>query len=395
MGSRLKACVCALALACVAASSTARAAGGREQESFADEALGRIQRHASDLRASLAVARRQRDPVQTQCVNEKLTALEIALRQARDERGTLRRASLREDQDAIAASSAVIARLDRRAREVRDEANQCVGHEAAFAEEVTVRAAPGRLEADYDSTGDGFTSAGAIAGGRYELDESISGAQITASPAPAAPAPAPPPSVPFTPGPPPPGSPYTVEATHEASLLAYSADVTLAVFQVDRSLDAVEAVAAATGGYLAQRGDAQVQIRVPRPRFLEALARVEKLGDVLHRNVAAEDVTDEYVDLELRLGNARNTRDRLAELLKAATVKDAVEIEKELAKVTEVIEQIEGRLKVLRDRVGYSTIAVSLQATAPSTVRTSAILPFAWLDTMGLGPLLSVPKGTR
>jgi hypothetical protein len=397
MRSRLKACVCALALAGVAGSATARAAGAREQESFADEALGRMQKHATDLRASLAMARRQRDVVQTTCVNAKLTALEVALRQARDERGTLRRASLREDQDAIAASSAAIARLDRRARELRDEANQCVGHEEAFVGQsevsVSVEGRPAELEAD--SVADSFTTAGAIAPARNRLDQAISNAQIAAGPAPAAPAPALPPSVPFTPSPPPAGSPYTVEATHEASLLAYSADVTLAVYQVDRSLDAVESVAAAMGGYLAQRGDAQVQIRVPRPRFLEALARVEKLGDVLHRNVAAEDVTDEYVDLELRLKNARETRDRLAELLKAATVKDAVEIEKELAKVTEVIEQIEGRLKVLRDRVGYSTIAVSLQASAPSTVRSSAILPFAWLDTMGLAPLLSVPKGTR
>jgi uncharacterized protein DUF4349 len=76
-----------------------------------------------------------------------------------------------------------------------------------------------------------------------------------------------------------------------------------------------------------------------------------------------------------------------------AMVKDAVEIEKELAKVTEVVEQIEGRLKLLRDRVGYSTLTVSFQQTTPaSAVRSTAILPFTWLDTMGLAPLLNVPK---
>jgi hypothetical protein len=138
-----------------------------------------------------------------------------------------------------------------------------------------------------------------------------------------------------------------------------------------------------------------VTIKVPRPRFDEAIKRIEKLGDVLHRNVSAEDVTDEFVDLELRLKNARAMRDQLVELLKGAAVKDAVEIEKELAKVTEVIEQIEGRLKVLRDKVGYSSITVSFQANAPATVRSTAILPFAWLDTMGLEPLLNVPKVSR
>jgi hypothetical protein len=206
--------------------------------------------------------------------------------------------------------------------------------------------------------------------------------------------PAPPPApVATTLTPAPTASPFTPDATHEASMLAYSADLTLAVFQVEKGLGAAEQLATEMGGYLAQRGDAQVTIKVPRPRFNEALARIEKLGDVLHRNVTAEDVTDEYVDLELRLKNARAMREQLASLLKSATVKDAVEIEKELAKVTDVIEQIEGRLKVLRDKVGYSAITVSFQATAPSPVRTAAILPFAWLDVMGLGPLLNVPKG--
>jgi hypothetical protein len=47
---------------------------------------------------------------------------------------------------------------------------------------------------------------------------------------------------------------------------------------------------------------------------------------------------------------------------------------------------------VLRDKVGYSSITVSFQASAPSPVRSTAILPFTWLDTMGLENLLNVPK---
>jgi hypothetical protein len=383
MRNRVMAGVCALTLLAASVPGSAWCAGAREQESFADEAVGRMERSAGDVRTLVTRAHHDRDAVASACYATKLTALEITLRKARDERGTLRRASLREDQDAISASSAAIAVLDRHARELHDEATQCMGHEETF-------------------VGQTQTTIAAVQSNR--LDEAIFNADVSASsPSPSPPSPsiatpapaqpAAPPSLPFSRTPAPAGSPYTTDATHEASMLAYSADVTLAVYQVDKSLDAVESVAAAMGGYLAQRSDAQVQIRVPRPRFLEALGQVEKLGDVLHRNVSAEDVTDEFVDLGLRLGNARETRDRLAELLKQATVKDAVEIEKELAKVTEVIEQIEGRLKVIRDRVGFSTIAVSLQASAPTTVRSAAILPFAWLDTMGLGPLLNVPKG--
>jgi hypothetical protein len=366
---------------------TAHAAAGREQEAFADEAIGRMQTSAATVRQHVAEARSSKDVVLTLCLNTKLTVLETAQRQAQDARGSLRRASLREDLDAIHTAASLITQLDTRVRQLRAEADQCVGRERTLETDGSIQAAQlstGEVRMQLDQE----VVAKRVQGPRDERGPSVVSAPV-ATPPPATP------SVPFAPTPAPAGSPYAGDASHEASMLAYSADLTLAVFQVDKGLGSVETLAKDLGGYLAQRADAQVTIKVPRPRFDEAIKRIEKLGDVLHRNVSAEDVTDEFVDLELRLKNARAMRDQLVELLKGAAVKDAVEIEKELAKVTEVIEQIEGRLKVLRDKVGYSSITVSFQANAPATVRSTAILPFAWLDTMGLEPLLNVPKVSR
>ncbi|HEY8079018.1 MAG TPA: DUF4349 domain-containing protein, partial [Labilithrix sp.] len=141
------------------------------------------------------------------------------------------------------------------------------------------------------------------------------------------------------------------------------------------------------------RSDAQVSIRIPRERFDDALRRIEKLGDVLHRNVAAEDVTDQYVDIEMRLKNAYAVRARLEELLKQATVKDAIEIQKELAKTTEEIERLEGKIKLLRDRISFSTITITFERAQPQhAVQNRALLPFPWMNTMGLGPLLTVTR---
>ena len=364
----------------------ALAAAGREQEAFADEVIGRMQTSAASVRQHVAEAQSSKDVVLMLCLNGKLTQLETAQRQAQDARGSLRRASLREDVDAISQAATLITQLDARVRQLRAEADQCGGRERGTEVDGAIQAAQvavsGELEERVVVAKEGFH------GPRDQRGPALTSAPVS-TPAPATP------SVPFAPTPAPAGSPYAGDVSHEASMLAYSADMTLAVFQVDKGLGSVEALARELGGYLAQRADAQVTIKVPRPRFDEAIRRIEKLGDVLHRNVSAEDVTDEFVDLELRLKNARAMRDQLAELLKGAAVKDAVEIEKELAKVTEVIEQIEGRLKVLRDKVGYSSITVSFQANAPATVRSTAILPFAWLDTMGLEPLLNVPKVSR
>jgi hypothetical protein len=372
-------------LALGATSRTAHAGAGREQEAFADQAMTRMKDEAREVRAQLGSARSSRDIVRTTCLDAKLTELEVVQRQAEDARSTLRRASLREDMDAMAQASAALTRLDGRARELRSEADQCVGQEMAFAERDERKAGDKSRVITLEEiavTGASPDTAALVAPSRQLITQGPGTPPVST----------PGPTGPFAPTPAPSGSPYTADTAHEVSMLAYSADFTLAVFQVDKSLASVETLARQLGGYLAQRGDAQITVRVPRPRFDEAIARLEKLGDITHRNVSAEDVTDEYVDLELRLKNARAMRDQLAALLKGAIVKDAVEIEKELAKVTEVIEQIEGRLKVMRDKVGYSSITVSFQANAPSPVRTNAILPFTWLDTMGLEPLLNVPK---
>lgn len=185
-------------------------------------------------------------------------------------------------------------------------------------------------------------------------------------------------------------------APHVSDMLIYTAAITMAVYQVEPGLEAVERVAREVGGYLAQRSDVAITIRVPRARFDEALHRVEASGDVLHREVSAEDVTDQYVEIETRLKNARSMRDRLEQLLARAGVKEAIEIEKELGRVTGEIESMEGKLKVLRDKIAYSTITVTFEPRGSGAVRDMPLrLPFPWLSTLGLPRLLSLQEGAR
>jgi hypothetical protein len=181
------------------------------------------------------------------------------------------------------------------------------------------------------------------------------------------------------------------EAPHSAGMIIYTANLSLAVFQVERGLDAVERIGRDVGGYLSSREDNAVTIRVPRDRFDEALKSVEALGDVLHRDVRAQDVTDEYVDIEARLKNAYAMRDRLKELLSRAAVKEAIDIEAQLGRVTEEIERLEGKLKVLRDRIAFSTITATFAPVSAEPVRDTALLPFPWLQDIGLSTLLAVP----
>ncbi len=175
-----------------------------------------------------------------------------------------------------------------------------------------------------------------------------------------------------------------------AQMLVYTARVTMAVYQVAPALDAIEDIAKTNGAYLASRNDTQIRIRVPRASFENVLKKIESTGDVIHRDVSAEDVTDAYVDTEARLKNARAVRDRLQALLEKAAVKEAIEIQKELERVTEEIEVFEGKLKLLRNSVAFSTIEVTFQPRGDTSLTSSPRLPFSWLGELGLPHLMDL-----
>ncbi len=190
------------------------------------------------------------------------------------------------------------------------------------------------------------------------------------------------------------GGPGTgnVGEDRRAPILIYKADFTLAVYEVQKSVDAVQSLAEKANGYLARRDDTSITIRVPAGAFQGVVADIGKLGDVLNRNVTSEDVTAEYRDLEVQLANALAMRERFAKLLeKAVKVEEALQIEKELGRVTDEIERIKGRLKLLSDLASYSTITVRFSAHASQQVQQGPfILPLPWLDNLGLPRLLQL-----
>jgi hypothetical protein len=175
-------------------------------------------------------------------------------------------------------------------------------------------------------------------------------------------------------------------------ILIYTADYTMSVFEVVKSLDAVEALAKSAGGYLARRDDRSITVRVPAEKFQDVIGGVEKVGDVLHRNVVSEDVTAEYRDLEIQLQNHLALRARMEKLLeKANKVEEALQIERELGRITGEIERVKGRLKLLTDLAQFSTITVTFAPRANETVQEGPfVLPLPWLSSLGLNPLMNL-----
>ena len=128
------------------------------------------------------------------------------------------------------------------------------------------------------------------------------------------------------------------------------------------------------------------------------MTKIEPIGEVTHRSVAATDVSDEFHDAEVRLQNLRATRARLDALLAhAGSLADTLAVERELERVALEIDRLEGRLEYLKSRVAYSSIAVSVdsQPVAGPVVLGSApkrfiALPVAWLGELGVDRLLTL-----
>jgi hypothetical protein len=124
---------------------------------------------------------------------------------------------------------------------------------------------------------------------------------------------------------------------------------------------------------------ATLQVRVPADRFDALVGGLAPLGRVETVNVHAEDVGEEFVDVSARAANARRLEARLVALLErgAPRLSDVLQVERELARVREEIERMEGRLRFLRARAAMSTLEVTAHEPPPLVGPSSSVNPLA------------------
>ena len=110
------------------------------------------------------------------------------------------------------------------------------------------------------------------------------------------------------------------------------------------------------------RVDNNSVIRVPSSAFEKLMEELMKESVYTnYKNITAEDVTAEFVDIQARLKTKKEVELRYLALLKQANkITDILEVEDKLRVIREEIEATEGRLKLLKDQVGYSTITLNI-----------------------------------
>ena len=116
-------------------------------------------------------------------------------------------------------------------------------------------------------------------------------------------------------------------------------------------------------------GSGYFVVKVP-PADLEPLINDlgATVGRLSGRTQDTSDVTDQLVDLEIRIGVERDVIGRFQNLLADATqFQDIVEIERVIAERTVALEQLLASQRNLDNRVDRSTLTIQLQYEAPTT----------------------------
>lgn len=117
------------------------------------------------------------------------------------------------------------------------------------------------------------------------------------------------------------------------------------------------------------------KVRIPVQAYDQFLSVVQQFGEVQSLSTDSQDVTAEFFDLEARLHNKQQEEVRLLKHLDQSSGKldEILNVERELSRVREEIERLQGRRNLLQDITAMTTVTVHLIETstfAPVVART-------------------------
>jgi len=202
----------------------------------------------------------------------------------------------------------------------------------------------------------------------------------------------------------------TAKAKEPGPMIVRRASVALLTKEFDAARAALENLVKARQGYFGELNVTSpngagrtlaATVRVPAGQLDAVLVELRKLGRVEQENQSADDVTRQYVDLTARLANARETEKRLVEILRERTgrVSDVLEVEQQIARTRQQIEQMDAERKTLDNQVQYASVDLriteeykqSLETPAPSLgtrINNAAVEGFRDAAEMVIGLLL-------
>jgi len=139
-----------------------------------------------------------------------------------------------------------------------------------------------------------------------------------------------------------------------------------------------------------------IVLKLPQQHYNDMMQFLNGLGKGYELTEEAEDVSDNIMDIDVRLNNSRALEKRILAILEqqAGKITEVLEAERELARVREKIESLEGQKAGLMNRVRYSTFTVNLFAGTSKSVEIRTWYGPLLQDLRDLGRMLASSLGT-
>ena len=165
--------------------------------------------------------------------------------------------------------------------------------------------------------------------------------------------------------------PPAVAAIDRGSKLIKTGSMEFEVSDLEEAKRATDQLVDSLEGYLERerfnaygnRKSYALTIRVPQKNFDALIEGLEKgEGRMQGKEIRVRDVTEEYVDLTIRLENNLAYLIQYQRVLESAkTVDEVLEVKEKIRAIEEEIESKKGRMKFLEDQVKYATLELELE----------------------------------
>jgi len=164
-------------------------------------------------------------------------------------------------------------------------------------------------------------------------------------------------------------------ALPEGQKIITTLNITAQTEDMDPLLESINAKITQLGGYMEAQEiyngssydnyryrNAYLTIRIPAKDLDSFVALVEENANVVRQSTSTENVTLTYVGVQSRITALETEQARLLELLaKAENMEDLLLIESRLTEVQAELEEYTSRLRVLDNKIDYSTIHLDLE----------------------------------
>ena len=172
-----------------------------------------------------------------------------------------------------------------------------------------------------------------------------------------------------------------------AEKIIYSMYADVETMEFDKSIEAIHALMARYGGFIENSSvsginyaakfygwhnfrSAFFSIRVPVENLNTMAGQLSTIGNVVHENSSATNITSQFYDTQSRLNSLQIQEERLLDMLsKADEVPDLIMIEERLSDVRYQIESITTMLNNWQNQVSYSTLSVNIMEVEQFTER--------------------------